>query len=102
MIIPSRQAPRIARANYVVLHHESTDQCLMIGDVGPHHRHPTVTNDVSAVVEELLARGELRPGQRLMYRDSARNLDEIVIESGRFAGFRCGPIRGPRSEKRNP
>jgi len=67
---------------------------LIIRDVGPWDRHPTITNDAEDVLRRLLESGELRPGQRLFYYDSENNMDEIVVRDGEFAGFKPGPARG--------
>ncbi len=65
---------------------ESTVECLVIRDVGPWDRHPTVTNDAEAVVVHLARTGYLN-GRRLLYYDSEGNLDELRVVNGRFAGF---------------
>ena len=62
---------------------------LVIRDVGQECR--SVTNDAEKVVEDLFSSGRLRPGQRLLYYDSAGRLDEILIRDGRFAGFAPWP-----------
>jgi hypothetical protein len=62
---------------------------VTIRDIG----HPTcctVTNDVEAVVEELVSTGRLPEGWRLCYYDSIGNLDEILVKNGKFAGFKVG------------
>jgi hypothetical protein len=64
-----------------------TREQVVIEDVGPWNEHPTVTNDAEWVVEQLAA--TLR-GRTLLYFDSAGDLDELVVEHGRFAGFRVG------------
>ena len=49
----------------------------------------SVTNDIENVVSELIARGVLRPGYRLTYRDSMGVWDEVVLDGHcRFVGFR--------------
>lgn len=64
---------------------------IVIRDVGPWDQHPSVTNDAEGVVERLAAEDWLPPGRRLFYYDSDNQLDEILIEAGRFAGFAPGP-----------
>lgn len=66
------------------------DQPLIIRDVGPWTEYPTVTNDAERVVLQLLARNLLPAGRRLLYYDSAGNLDELRIKNGAFAGFAFG------------
>ncbi len=75
------------RARFI-LRPESTPETLIIEDIGPHDRYPTVTNDVEYVVDELYYANQLPAGRRLLYYDSDGNLDEIVHEAGRFVGFR--------------
>ena len=81
-----------ARAAFVVVEDiRYGDHPLVIRDVGPWDRHPTVTNDAEAVVEELVSAGCLPPGRRLLYIDSEGRKDELLVEDGRFAGFSPGP-----------
>lgn len=47
----------------------------------------SVTNDAEAVVTQLIALGVLRPGDRLVYRDSFGLWDEIVVSDGKVTGF---------------
>jgi len=75
------------QANYVICWEECTDSVLLIRDVGPHDRHPTVTNDADGVVKRLYAHGWLQDGKRLEYIDSQGNRDEIKHENGRFVTF---------------
>lgn len=65
---------------------------LLIRDVGPWNRHPTITNDAENVVAELLRSGALEPGRRLIYRDSSGQIDELVIEDGQFVSFAPYPL----------
>jgi hypothetical protein len=74
------------KANYAVVNR--TETFLVIKDVGPWDVYMTVTNAAEAVVADLLGTGDLRAGQRLLYYDSEEQLDEILIDGGRFAGFR--------------
>ncbi|MEN6560886.1 MAG: hypothetical protein ABFD52_08945 [Acidobacteriota bacterium] len=67
---------------------------VVIRDIGPWDEHPSVTNDVEAVVQELVAEGHLREGQQLYYFDSDGQLDEILVKDGRFLGFAPGPADG--------
>ncbi|MHC4718175.1 MAG: hypothetical protein ACYS5V_14475 [Planctomycetota bacterium] len=66
---------------------------IVLRDVGPHSRFPTITNDAEAVVADLNAAGLLTPGRRVFYYDSAGGLDELVVQNGRFYGFAPGPGR---------
>jgi hypothetical protein len=60
---------------------------LVIRDLGPWDKHPTVTNDAEWVVEQC---APLLRGRRLLYYDSMGNLDELVVREGRFVGFAPG------------
>ena len=83
-----------ARAVFAILEDDFlNEEPLVIKDVGPHDKYPTITNDAEAVVWELVARKELTPGRRLFYIDSEGNKDEILIKDGKFAGFALGPVR---------
>ena len=77
-----------ARAIYVIVEDDFLDEDpLVIKDVGPWDRHPTITNDAEAVVADLVRGGKLPEGRRLFYIDSEGERDEILIKGGRFAGF---------------
>ena len=71
---------------------DKPEKPLIITDIGG-PRCMTVTNNAEAVVEDLVSRGKLPPGRRLMYYDSEGELDEIVVHDGAFAGFKPGPGR---------
>lgn len=48
----------------------------------------SVTNDAENVVERLRVLGALRPGDRLVYRDSEGHWDEMAWDDRGFIGFR--------------
>jgi hypothetical protein len=81
----------VSRARFMLVTQECTADQVVIRDVGPWHRHPTVTNDAEAVAAWMLAFGGLRPGMRLFYYDSEGRKDEMIVQNGRFLGFRPGP-----------
>jgi len=88
------------RSNYRIVENDfRMEKPLVIEDLGPWSSFLTITNDAEAVVEELANRGELPDGRRLIYIDSEGRRDEILIQHGRFAGFKAwnGPeaIIGP-------
>lgn len=57
---------------------------LILKDLGPWSAHPTITNDVEWVVAQVAE----RLGDRiLLYLDSNGDMDRILVERGRFAGF---------------
>jgi len=70
-----------ARYKIVLDHHH----LLLIKDLGPWDQHKTVTNDAAHVVEELASR---LGGRWLYYLDSDGQLDQILVQDGRFAGFK--------------
>lgn len=75
--MPSRSA------KYEVI--ADTPSLVVLKDVGPWGEFPTVTNDAENVVRTLAPRLGLR---RLVYVDSEGDLAELVVEKGKFAGFR--------------
>ena len=70
------------RANYSVIG-DATDS-LLLRDLGPWDRHPTITNDAEAVVEDMAPRLK---GRRLFYYDSDNQITELLIKDGKFAGY---------------
>ena len=82
------QGGGMRRANYAVVNADV--RAVTIRDLGPWNQFLTVTNDVEAVVRELVATGHLIEGQRLFCEDSEGQLDELLVKNGEFAGFRCG------------
>lgn len=81
--------------NFEIVEAESSDECLVIRDVGPWDKHPTVTNNPESVVELLISGGVLQTGQRLEYYDSEGRRDQLLVKDGKFAGF-----APPREESR--
>lgn len=77
----------MSRANYSIEVDDSLDTPLVIRDVGPWDKHMTVTNDVEAVVEELVKKGRLPPRRKLLYYDSEGDLSKILVMDGHFTGF---------------
>jgi hypothetical protein len=61
---------------------------VVIRDLGPWDKHPTITNDAAAVVRAMY--GVVRH-RRLFYYDSEGNMDELLHTNGRFDGFKAGP-----------
>ena len=72
-----------AKANYEIDEDLSTDEWLVIRDLGPWDEHPTVTNDMEHVIDDLLRTGQFQFGQRLFAYDSEGILDEVVIDQQR-------------------
>lgn len=76
------------RSNYRIVRDDGTFKTpLVIADVGPWDQFLSVTNDAENVVKELVERGRLPEGRRLLYYDSDGYLDELLIKNGEFDGF---------------
>ncbi len=60
---------------------------LIIRDVGPWAKFPTITNDVKGVVARLIGSNILKEHQRLLYYDSENILDEIIVKDDKFVRF---------------
>jgi hypothetical protein len=86
-------------ANFEIVSDEPT--YVVIRDIGPWDKHPTVTNAAEGVVARLAPAlaGEYNENRRLFYYDSNGQLDEMLVDHGRFAGFRPGgPHENPSRE----
>ena len=68
-------------ANYEVV--ESTDERIVLRDIGPWDRYMTITNAAESVVAGL---GDIG-SRRVFYYDSDSELTELLVRSGSFAGF---------------
>jgi YD repeat-containing protein len=80
---PAEAAERERHAKYQIV--KSDESEIVIRDLGPWDRHPTVTNDAAWVVANLHT---VLRRRRLFYYDSEGRLDEIIVtDGGRFAGF---------------
>lgn len=82
----------IMKPNYEIVEDESTNDLLVIRDLGPWDKHKTITNDVENVVKELVANRMLLGNRKLVYYDSECDRGEILVKEGKFAGF--GAITG--------
>lgn len=69
--------------NYTIL--RDTAEEILLHDVGPWEEYRTITSDIVAVVAHLAP--ELR-GRRLLYYDSENELTLVLVQDGKFAGFR--------------
>jgi hypothetical protein len=61
---------------------------IYIEDLG-HNQFKTVTNDVEFILARLKENYEIE-NQRIFYRDSSGDIDEIVHKKGVFKGFKHG------------
>ena len=85
---PKKEGTTMRHANYCMVEDDLLqEEPLVIQDVGPWDKYPTITNDVEWVVAQLIGDGQLPAGRRLIYIDSEGYRDEILIENGKFAGF---------------
>jgi hypothetical protein len=65
------------------------DDRILIRDLGPWDQYPTVTNNTEAVVAELVvAYGEDLAGRELHAIDSSGDTDQLIVENGKFVGFK--------------
>ena len=63
---------------------DMNDTRILLRDVGPWDRYPTITN----AAEELVAHfASVLAGRRLEYIDSEDNLTELRVKDGQFVGF---------------
>jgi hypothetical protein len=83
--------------NYRII--QSTEDVLVIQDIGPWDKHPTVTNAAEDVVAALAGRLGAR---RLFYFDSEGERAEIIVRDGKFAGFAPVPSITNTFSIRNP
>ncbi len=74
------------RALYQIVYFN--DRYIHILDAGG-GRRMTITNDAEAVVAEVAS---LYPGRRIFYTDTDGQIDELLHNAGKFAGFAPGPI----------
>lgn len=73
-------------ANYSII--RETQEYILIRDEGPWDLYQSVTNAAESVVAGLV---DALHGRRLYYIDTEDRIDELKIESGKFAGFAPGP-----------
>ena len=74
-------------ARFEVIQKWRGDKPLIIRDIGPWDKHPSVTNDPEGTVEGLVAQGLAPKDGELLYFDSEGQLDALKIRNGQFAGF---------------
>lgn len=71
---------------------EDGPEVVLIRDVGPWDRYPTITNGAEAVVRML---APVLRGRRLEYLDSDGIRSQILVECDKFAGFTPAGKDGP-------
>jgi hypothetical protein len=77
------------KANWSVI--QANKDWVIIRDLGPWDQYKTITNAVEFVVENI---SRYLDGRQLFYYDSSGQLDEIVIEDGKFDRFKAGGPEG--------
>ncbi|MCL2064093.1 MAG: hypothetical protein FWG98_06935 [Candidatus Cloacimonetes bacterium] len=76
-----------------------TKDYVYIIDVGDHSKNLTVTNDAEDVIEILTANFDETLHQRVFYKDSDGNIDELLHDGdGKFTGFKAGHEPFTRNE----
>jgi len=80
--------------------HSALDNRIVLTDLGPWDRYPTLTNGIDEVIGQLSKIGMLRLDTRLLYYDSEKELTEVVRDpdTGAFVGFRA--VRDAETEPR--
>jgi len=76
----------------IILVQESKDY-LLIRDIGPWDKYPTITNAAEETVKML---AHILRNRRLFYYDSENHCDELLVKDGKFAGFKAGGPSGKR------
>ena len=74
--------PGMNSAKYEVVSRDG--EKVVLRDVGPWDRHPTITNDAEQVVEDVSA---WAGGRRILYYDSDGELTELRHEGTKLTGF---------------
>lgn len=63
---------------------ETTDEHVLMLDVGPWDKYATMTNAAEDVAEGM---AEYLEGRKLVYIDTEGRMDQILVKDGKFAGF---------------
>lgn len=75
-----RESRGFGSARFEIVH--DGPAALILRDLGPWDKHPTITNDAEGVVASVV---ESLNGRRLFYVDSEGECDELVVKNGRYA-----------------
>ena len=67
----------------------STNQYVLLRDVGPWDKYMTITNAAEQVVAAL---AKWLGSRRLLYYDSEGELTELLVKDGCFTGFAPGKL----------
>jgi len=85
--MPCLRPRKMREAQFEVLCDRETPFLLVIKDIGPWDKYPTVTNDIEGVVRRLYKQGLLVNGKWFNVVDSDGNTDSIIHEDGEFVSF---------------
>ena len=77
-------------ARFLVFDVYVPEGCIILMDMGPWHRHRTLTNAAEAVVKMLHGCGLLPGDKRVLYIASDGEREEMLHQGGVFQGFRHG------------
>jgi len=70
---------------------------LLLRDIGPWDKYPTITNDAEGVVRRV---APILKGRRLLYLSSDDELTELIVQGGQFVQFAFpGQLRFNATEK---
>lgn len=72
--------------NFIIKH--DTTLYVLIEDMGPWDKYPTITNAPEEVVKCVVANG--LDERQLFYIDSSGDTDELKVKDGKFDGFSSG------------
>jgi len=78
------------RPRYCIVKQDS--EAVVIRDIGPWDKVPTVTNGAEEVIDELTVNGKLDNSKRLLYYDSEGEPGEIIHKDGEFVRFNNSPL----------
>ena len=73
------------KPNYTIV--AITLKNITIRDEGPWDIFPTITNGAEDVVEDLIMRGLLQNGIKLLYYDSEGGLEQLLHWNGKFITY---------------
>ncbi len=79
----------MSKANYKIW--RETETYVLIRDMGPWDRYPSITNAAEEVVKEL---APMLRDRELYYIDSDGTTDRLLTMGGEFAGFKSGGPNG--------
>lgn len=85
--------------NYEIIESKSNSSTLVLQDLGPWPKYPTITAAADKVVEDLLTRGIVLTDRRILYYDSMGFVTEIVLTDGKYSRINYSPITDLEGKK---